>query len=159
MLRQRIELLERVLRSHGIDADASVAQLMAEKDLNNPPDDPCASYMDDLCVTFDGALTIDESLNFDQDGEVRYFGPTSGRLLFRSPINGNQALAFPSTVSRCANKQQIPRSRNKTKHMIPAKSGLSPQRVMRKLQFVVISSGTPPIFQTSPGNQMSYRPI
>ncbi|KAJ6129437.1 hypothetical protein N7512_002217 [Penicillium capsulatum] len=43
--------------------------------------------MDDLCLTFDGALTIDESLNFDQDGEVRYFGPSSGRLLFRSAMN------------------------------------------------------------------------
>lgn len=88
MLRNRIELLECVLRAHGIDADASVAQLMAEGDSPNQPSDPSctggSSNVEDLCVTFDGALTLDESLNFDQDGEVRYFGPTSGRLLFRS---------------------------------------------------------------------------
>lgn len=101
MLRQRIELLERVLRSHDIDADASVAQLMDEKDLTSQSVYPNSSHMDDLCVTFDGALTIDESLNFDQDGEVRYFGPTSGRLLFRSPMNGSLFLVFSSSASLC----------------------------------------------------------
>ncbi|KAJ5592012.1 uncharacterized protein N7459_002381 [Penicillium hispanicum] len=92
MLRNRIELLERVLLSHGIDVDASIAQLMTEN--GTPPQatdlssaDGCSPNMDDLCMTFEGALTIDESLNFDQDGEVRYFGPTSGRLLFRSSLN------------------------------------------------------------------------
>ncbi|KAJ5625387.1 hypothetical protein N7510_001696 [Penicillium lagena] len=85
MLRNRIEMLERVLDAHGIDADASVAQMMADMDVPDPLVDPNGcSKLDDLCVTFDGALTLDESLNFDQDGEVRYFGPTSGRLLFLS---------------------------------------------------------------------------
>ncbi|KAJ5698801.1 hypothetical protein N7462_000806 [Penicillium macrosclerotiorum] len=91
MLRKRMELLERVLESHGIDVEASIAQLLTESDSPNQPGDgncPCSSSnMEDLCGTFDGALTLDESLNFDQDGEVRYFGPTSGRLLFRSPMN------------------------------------------------------------------------
>ncbi|KAJ6039389.1 hypothetical protein N7499_004352 [Penicillium canescens] len=87
MLRNRIELLERVLHSRGIDPDAAI-QLLGQKDSpDREPDaewaEPC-SNVDDLCTTFDGALTLDESLNFDQDGEVRYFGPTSGRLLFRS---------------------------------------------------------------------------
>jgi len=97
MLRNRIELLEKVLRSHGIDADASVAQLMAEHESTNqstnPSCTPGPSNVDDLCVTFDGTLTLDESLNFDQDGEVRYFGPTSGRLLFRSSANGESPRA------------------------------------------------------------------
>lgn len=86
MLRNRIELLERVLQTHGIDPDAAI-QLLTE----NEPDTewaPACSNVDDLCTTFDGALTLDESLNFDQDGEVRYFGPTSGRLLFRSSSKG-----------------------------------------------------------------------
>ncbi|KAJ5354977.1 uncharacterized protein N7496_012189 [Penicillium cataractarum] len=90
MLRNRIQLLERVLQAHGIDADASIAQLSAASDSpGQPPDSTgtAASNVDDLCLTFDGALTLDESLNFDQDGEVRYFGPSSGRLLFRSPGN------------------------------------------------------------------------
>lgn len=97
MLRNRIELLEKVLKSHGIDADASVAQLMAEHESPNQPINssctPGSSNVDDLCVTFDGTLTLDESLNFDQDGEVRYFGPTSGRLLFRSSANGEKPRA------------------------------------------------------------------
>lgn len=96
MLRKRIELLERVLQAHGIDADSSVAELMAETDSpNQPTDSSCSagcSNLEDLCGTFDGALTLDESLNFDQDGEVRFFGPTSGRLLFRSSANGEHTL-------------------------------------------------------------------
>lgn len=96
MLRNRIDLLERVLRVHGIDADSSVAELMAESNApNQPTDSSCAggpSNLEDLCGTFDGALTLDESLNFDQDGEVRFFGPTSGRLLFRSSPNGESTL-------------------------------------------------------------------
>lgn len=96
MLRNRIELLERVLQTHGIDPDATIQLLM-----ENEPDTECApacSNVDDLCTTFDGALTLDESLNFDQDGEVRYFGPTSGRLLFRSSSKGK--LKEPFSRSR-----------------------------------------------------------
>ena len=102
MLRNRIDLLERVLHSHGIDPDTSVAQLMAEDGISNQPvESEWASAgsncnVEDLCGTFDGALTLDESLNFDQDGEVRYFGPTSGRLLFRSSANGRSFLSISS---------------------------------------------------------------
>ncbi|KAJ5762755.1 hypothetical protein N7533_001436 [Penicillium manginii] len=109
MLRNRIELLERVLHSHGIDPEASVAQLMAEDELSNqhqPIDSEWASAgsncnVEDLCGTFDGALTLDESLNFDQDGEVRYFGPTSGRLLFRSSANDSPIEEAYSTDPSC----------------------------------------------------------
>jgi len=92
MLRTRIELLERVLHSHGIDPDAAI-QLMSEYDKPDREAETewapaCSNVDDDLSATFDGALTLDESLNFDQDGEVRYFGPTSGRLLFRSSSKG-----------------------------------------------------------------------
>ncbi|KAJ5157855.1 Transcription factor [Penicillium canariense] len=77
--------------SHGIDADAAIAQSLAKGDCSGRAPDSsgtaASSNVEDICVTFDGALTLDESLNFDQDGEVRYFGPTSGRLLFRSPGN------------------------------------------------------------------------
>ncbi|KAJ5404470.1 hypothetical protein N7509_004341 [Penicillium cosmopolitanum] len=109
MLRNRIELLERVLHSHGIDPEASVAQLMAEDELSNqhqPTESEWASAgsncnVEDLCGTFDGALTLDESLNFDQDGEVRYFGPTSGRLLFRSSENDSPVEEAYSTDPSC----------------------------------------------------------
>ncbi|KXG51937.1 Transcription factor [Penicillium griseofulvum] len=78
MLRNRIELLERALQTHGIDPDTAIQQM--SKTENPEPDTDCApacSNVVDLCPTFDGALTLDESLNFDQDGEVRYFGPTN----------------------------------------------------------------------------------
>ena len=91
MLRNRIELLERVLHTHGIDPDAAI-QLMTKNSEPNTEWAPACSNVDDLCTTFDGALTLDESLNFDQDGEVRYFGPTSGRLLFRSSSKGKPAV-------------------------------------------------------------------
>jgi hypothetical protein len=102
MLRNRIELLERVLHARGIDPDAAI-QLLGEKDSTDREADtewaePC-SNVDDLCTTFDGALTLDESLNFDQDGEVRYFGPTSGRLLFRSSTQGKQGTGISSRVA------------------------------------------------------------
>ncbi|CAI7637055.1 unnamed protein product [Penicillium glandicola] len=76
MLRNRIELLERVLHTHGIDPDAAI-QLMAKNGEPNTEWSPACSNVDDLCTTFAGTLTLDESLNFDQDGEVRYFGPTN----------------------------------------------------------------------------------
>lgn len=98
MLRNRIELLERVLKNNGIDVETSVAQLMTEdlaKLSNQAKNGDPSTVEDDLCVTFEGALTLDESLNFDQDGEVRYFGPTSGRLLFRS--SGNSAYEISLT--------------------------------------------------------------
>ncbi|CAG8902444.1 unnamed protein product [Penicillium egyptiacum] len=76
MLRKRIELLERVLHTNGIDPDTAI-QLMTKNGEPNTESAPACSNGDDLCTTFDGALTLDESLNFDQDGEVRYFGPTN----------------------------------------------------------------------------------
>lgn len=39
--------------------------------------------MDDICVKLEGAPSLDESLNIDNDREIRYFGPTSGRLEFK----------------------------------------------------------------------------
>lgn len=43
-----------------------------------------ASYaMDSICESLKGQLSLAESLNFDKDGEMRYFGPTSGRLGFQ----------------------------------------------------------------------------
>ncbi|GAA89223.1 Zn(II)2Cys6 transcription factor [Aspergillus luchuensis IFO 4308] len=45
--------------------------------------------MDSLCESLKGQLSLDESLNFDKDGEMRYFGPTSGRLGFQDlPSSG-----------------------------------------------------------------------
>ncbi|KAI8257643.1 hypothetical protein K4K58_003865 [Colletotrichum sp. SAR11_239] len=99
LLRNRIDLLEAVLQSHSIDIEASVAQLTAAGTTPqlNPvstalaagSSDPALaglspSAFDDLCTTFEGALSLDESVNYDQDGEMRYFGPSSGRLEFQT---------------------------------------------------------------------------
>ncbi|KAJ5765847.1 hypothetical protein N7520_005406 [Penicillium odoratum] len=120
MLRTRIELLERVLRNHGIDAEASVAELMAENELSNHSADfEHGSRVDDLCVTFDGALTIDESLNFDQDGEVRYFGPTSGRLLFQSSATTSPGEDTPPTdASYTGGSGATPATSNLSSHCV-----------------------------------------
>jgi hypothetical protein len=89
LLRARIDLLEQALRSNAIDVDEAVAR--SASDLNSsrePKGSPHeeatdSSSFEQLCSAFEGALSLDESLTFDQDGEVRYFGPTSGRLEFR----------------------------------------------------------------------------
>ncbi|GIJ88278.1 hypothetical protein Asppvi_007197 [Aspergillus pseudoviridinutans] len=74
LLRQRIEFLEEFLAKRGIDPDA-------EKSLEEDAAE-VSSYMEALCDQFKGRLALDESLNFDDDGEMRFFGPTSGRLQF-----------------------------------------------------------------------------
>ncbi|KAH1706248.1 hypothetical protein KXV44_004000 [Aspergillus fumigatus] len=73
LLRQRIQFLEDFLAKRGLDPDAetSLGEDSAE-----------VSYMEALCDQFKGCLALDESLNFDADGEMRFFGPTSGRLQF-----------------------------------------------------------------------------
>ncbi|KAK0377076.1 hypothetical protein CLIM01_05546 [Colletotrichum limetticola] len=95
LLRNRIDLLEAVLQSHTIDVEAAVAQLSTTGSAPQLPSIASTlatgsdaglsvSAFDDLCATFEGALSLDESVNYDQDGEMRYFGPASGRLEFQS---------------------------------------------------------------------------
>lgn len=94
LLRRRIQALEQILRDHSIDIDASLAALSPRHphladagsltthqepgDGETPPD------VEALCVAFEGTLSIDEALNYEDDGEFRYFGPTSGRQHFLS---------------------------------------------------------------------------
>lgn len=84
------------MHSHGIDPDIAIQAITAKDEPDHELDQewaPASSKIDeDLSATFDGALTLDESLNFDQDGEVRYFGPTSGRLQFRSSSQGKSMM-------------------------------------------------------------------
>lgn len=84
-LQARIQILEEILRMHSIDIDASAAQLMQRNIVpQSSTFDVSATAIDQLCDAVEGALALDESMNFDQDGEARYFGTTSGRLEFRS---------------------------------------------------------------------------
>lgn len=87
LLRDRIELLECILRAHSIDVDEAVAQHRAEQDglCARQADESTQSspQFDDLCAVFEGTLSLDESVTFDGNGECHYFGPTSGRLEFQ----------------------------------------------------------------------------
>ncbi|KAH6647228.1 fungal-specific transcription factor domain-containing protein [Truncatella angustata] len=88
MLQARIHVLERILQLHSINIDAAIARL--EQDKTAPANttslaaDGSPTTLDHFCGAFEGSLTLDESLNFDRDGQARYFGPSSGRLDFQS---------------------------------------------------------------------------
>lgn len=84
-LQARIQILEEILRMHSIDIDASATQLMLGNVIpQSSTTDVSATAIDQLCDAVEGALALDESMNFDRDGEARYFGTTSGRLEFRA---------------------------------------------------------------------------
>ncbi|PKX93393.1 Zn(II)2Cys6 transcription factor [Aspergillus novofumigatus IBT 16806] len=104
LLRQRIQFLEDLLAKHGLDPDAerSLGEDAAE----------VSSYMEALCDQFKGRLALDESLNFDDDGEMRFFGPTSGRLQFAahgaSPEKESNARVEPEPFGSRAYDAFIP---------------------------------------------------
>lgn len=87
LLQARISVLEKVLWLHSIDVDASAAQLMQQNTVPATATSLTAggstAAFDQLRDAFEGILSLDESHNFDQDGEARYFGPASGRLDFK----------------------------------------------------------------------------
>ncbi|KAL4937366.1 hypothetical protein BDV06DRAFT_215940 [Aspergillus oleicola] len=90
LLRQRIETMERLLERHGIDTrerKVSASETAIQKDTD--------ALIDELTESFEGRLALDEALNFDGDGEMRYFGPMSGRLRFKSS-SSTSSLAGPS---------------------------------------------------------------
>lgn len=92
-LRQRIESLELLLERHGIDPRER-EQPSAKRTLDSGPtvkkaDDD--STIDELAEGVKGKLALDESLNFDKDNELRYFGPTSGRLEFQTSSDAPSA--------------------------------------------------------------------
>jgi hypothetical protein len=104
LLRQRIQFLEEFLAKRGLDPDA-------EKSLKEDAAE-VSSYMEALCDQFKGRLALDESLNFDDDGEMRFFGPTSGRLQFAakgaSPEKESNARVEPEPFGSTAYDAFIP---------------------------------------------------
>ncbi|KAK2603087.1 hypothetical protein N8I77_009570 [Diaporthe amygdali] len=110
LLRRRIEALEQVLRNHCIDVDASLAALSSSnKDLGgagsltmyeDPGHGETSPDVDALCDAFEGTLSIEEALNYEGDGEFRYFGPTSGRLQFMSDTVLDQGQGTSSARSQ-----------------------------------------------------------
>lgn len=85
MLKDRIELLERVLWLHSIDVDASIAQLRTERynSINNSrnsltaPQPPLRNHSE-----LDGALWSNGAFDTEGEGEgeVQFFGSCSGRV-------------------------------------------------------------------------------
>ncbi|KAH7242972.1 fungal-specific transcription factor domain-containing protein [Fusarium solani] len=88
LLQARISVLEKILWLHSIDVDASAAQLMQQNTVPATATSLTAggstAAFDQLRDAFEGILSLDESHNFDQDGQARYFGPASGRLDFKA---------------------------------------------------------------------------
>ncbi|GAB1200680.1 hypothetical protein APSETT444_010055 [Aspergillus pseudonomiae] len=84
-LQARLNILERILWLHSIDVDASAAQLLAQDVVPNNTSLTTggSSAFDQLCTAFEGTLYLDDYLNFDSDGEARYFGSASGRTAFQ----------------------------------------------------------------------------
>ncbi|OKL59862.1 hypothetical protein UA08_04960 [Talaromyces atroroseus] len=94
LLRRRIEHLERLLLLQGVAHSPPVpGRLEANhEELTEPTlanDSLLSSDYEDICSSFEGALCLDASLNFDRDGQPRYFGATSGRLDFQPHSSGN----------------------------------------------------------------------
>ncbi|KAI5241794.1 hypothetical protein E4T42_07884 [Aureobasidium subglaciale] len=92
-LRDRILILERVLRHHSIDIETSISQLetttIPAMPQRCPTDDESCSKSptwstDDLLSATQGVLSVDHKVSLDMYGEAHYFGPTSGRLEFRN---------------------------------------------------------------------------
>lgn len=87
MLQSQIELLEQILLRHSIDINASIAHLQADK---NPTRDPPGCLYDKTASSAaqrvsqpsepDGALCSKDSFGVEDDGEVSYFGLSSGRV-------------------------------------------------------------------------------
>ena len=86
-LRDRIELLEYVIRSHSIDVDAAVLQMQRERAHSSLAEaissNAIPAQIEEVSTASEGTLSLDKSTNFDEDGECHYFGPTSGRLGFQ----------------------------------------------------------------------------
>lgn len=128
MLEDRINLLEKALEFHSLDVEQSVAQVLKSTTKSEPPytggrrfpssenhststscngglgregsDKPgtFASSPYNRSKEVEGTLTVEASLNFDQDGEFRYFGPSSGRLQFQTdPVETSGTGANSST--------------------------------------------------------------
>lgn len=87
MLQSRIELLEQVLCLHSIDISASIAHLQADKNPGHGAPGclydktiSCAAQRLSQPPEPDGALYSKDSFGVEDDGEVSYFGLSSGRV-------------------------------------------------------------------------------
>ncbi|KAI9926789.1 hypothetical protein MW887_003885 [Aspergillus wentii] len=101
LLQNRIELLEKALRLHSIDVNASIAQIRAGETspVGGGPTASLASQQEQQQqpTELDGALCLEGTPDMDGDGEMRYFGSSSGRVELLQ-LNGDKP-ATPSSPS------------------------------------------------------------
>lgn len=119
MLEKRVNLLERALESHSLDVEESVAQILKTDShgTSGQENQSPGSYsigrsegymtMDTLPSSsinprkeVEGTLTVEASLNFDHDGEFRYFVPSSGRFQFQTEAEGYPENGPPSSTPK-----------------------------------------------------------
>ena len=122
-LRKRIGLLERALEFREIDVEEAIALILSEDATtqkssilgatsNKQTDEThfarrmMSASPDTVGTAMEGTLTMEESLNFDQDGEIRYFGPSSGRLQFQADKNKTDTTRPHSSASNFIGNQQ-----------------------------------------------------
>ncbi|KAL3468849.1 fungal-specific transcription factor domain-containing protein [Aspergillus californicus] len=108
LLQDRIELLEQVLWLHSIDVNASIAQLKAGRTslhggaatTSNQATSSTAQQTPQSTEP-DGALCLKESFGVEGDGEVSYFGSSSGRveLLQMNSLGTDDTAAMMPTTS------------------------------------------------------------
>ncbi|PLB49929.1 Zn(II)2Cys6 transcription factor [Aspergillus steynii IBT 23096] len=102
-LRQRIESLEQLLKKHGIDPQESTEpKWWSSSSLSGPTGGEARDPTVEELTESWGKLALDESLNFDRDGEMRYFGRTSGRLEFPPSSDTLQTEVSASIVAPVA---------------------------------------------------------
>lgn len=126
-----------MLRNHAIDIDASLAALSSSHpnlaDAGSltanldPGHNETSPDFDALCAAFEGALSIEEALNYEDDGEFRYFGPTSGRLQFicdSAPEQGHGAHPLQSDAISTDAAAANPRAEMNRRILAETDSGL-----------------------------------
>lgn len=73
---------------YSIDVDAETTKIQAAhtglSSVEANATNTTSAEVEEVCAACEGTLSLDESINFDEDGEIHYFGATSGRLSFQT---------------------------------------------------------------------------
>ncbi|OAL49308.1 hypothetical protein IQ07DRAFT_76934 [Pyrenochaeta sp. DS3sAY3a] len=95
LLRARIELLERTLKAHSLDVEES------SNDAQGSPAEQVQQVNDQQPdnTIVPGSLSRNAPLNFERDGEARYFGLSSGRLEFVGKLRSERGEAVPEEAT------------------------------------------------------------
>lgn len=73
------------MRDHNININATATDTNLTELHPNIIDED-TELLDELATTFEGTFSVEESLNYEGDGQHRYYGSTSGRLQFQQSV-------------------------------------------------------------------------